>query len=635
MQKAMDEIRPEDRRAMDSMGMKMPDLKNIQKNISGVSDAQLKQAYEDDSRIVPKSDAARINLALSTTVSTNGMSAYINQTHQAVTGQLSATSKAKAAEILQQLNSLNKSVASSAVGFWIDGKPALALYLMGEACKKDPNDENNLNNYASFLSMSGAEQMAIPILVNLNKRFPQNSTLFNNLAQAWLGLGDIPRAEKYADSAIRIYASHPQANMAICIIEESKGNIPAAVKAGKKSISEAYSMEKENKLNKLGYKLKSEDINWDPPRPQDPIGLQKFSWPDYPMNVEENKKLKQEWDDFKEACQQKIEELRIRQESLEQANSKAAEIRSKQLLNGSQQGQYGQLFPGYAAKAERKLGPGISDIKGNSSFVFAQELEPVLRAIERLEEHEKILEQKQDAIDLKYKDRIGEGRENPLEAICKDENEIRTEFLKNANGGLQTAYRQYLHYTSRRTSDLLYYFQYTLWPEQFEFMKVQAQISWLTLIKDQKVMFEDKSSWCVNKPITKATSDSLQNFDDVACQYVSTLNLGVYTITSSCSNLVGKFDFGGVKIDVSSNVETGRYSGTAIVGVSKSIKAMGLKGKGTAAGMVEWDNTGITDIGVIGNANVKAGPVTIGSGEVSVTVNSGIHASGKLLGQKF
>ncbi len=64
----------------------------------------------------------------------------------------------------------------------------------------------------------------------------------------------------------------------------------------------------------------------------------------------------------------------------------------------------------------------------------------------------------------------------------------------------------------------------------------------------------------------------LQNFDDVYCDYVSTLNLGVYKIKSSCSNLFGEFDFGGVKINMQENVETGRYSSSAMVGASKSFE---------------------------------------------------------------
>ena len=290
-QKAMEEMSPEDKKMMDSMGMKMPDLKSTQKNVAGISDAQLKKAFDDENRIVPEKDAARINMAMATTLNNADVSAYISKTHIAVLGKLPAATKAKALQVLQQANKLNSSVANTAVGLWIDGKPTLALYLMGEACKADPSNAINLNNYAAFLSMSGAEQLALPILVNLNKRYPSNSSILNNITQAWLGLGDIPRAEKYADSTIRIYAYHPQANMAKCLIEESKGNIPAAVEAARKAISKSYSSEKESKLKKLGYSLKDKDVDWDRPMPQDPLGLTKFTWPDFPLDVEQSKPL--------------------------------------------------------------------------------------------------------------------------------------------------------------------------------------------------------------------------------------------------------------------------------------------------------------------------------------------------------
>ena len=633
MQNTLNKISPEDKKAMDSLGIKMPDMKNIQKNISGISDAQLKKAYEDDNRIVPQKDVARINAALSITLSNSEMSAYINKTHQSVLSKLSSSTKLKGEEIIQQILKLKSSVANTAVGLWIDGKPTLALYTIGEACKSDPANTNNINNYASFLTMCGAEELALPILINLEKRYPQNSTILNNIAQAWLGLGDIPKAERYADSAIRIYAYHPQANMAKCVIEESKGNIPAAIAAAKKSISKSYSNEKENKLKKLGYDLKSDDIEWDRPMPQDALGLARFTWPEYPLDVQQNKLLELAWKYFKDDCQQKINILKIKQEKIEQDFITIAGLRNQQVIQASQKGEFAQLIPGYAAKAIKKLGPGINDVNGNMGFVFAEALEPVIKATNKSNEYEKTLEENQLILDKKYENKVGEGRENPFEAICQDENGIRTEFLKNANGGIQSAYRQYFNYVTRRTSDLLYYYQYTLWPEQFELMKVNAQIAWLTQIKDQGVLFKDKSSWCVNIPKTHKT-DSLQNFDDVACKYISTMNLGVYKITSSCSNLVGEFDFKGIKINIKDNVETGKYSGTVIAGISESIGPMALKGKVTAAVLVEVDNTGITDVGGVAGVSVKSGPVTITGVEVRATVNSGVSTSGKFLGQK-
>jgi hypothetical protein len=481
--------------------------------------------------------------------------------------------------------------------------------------------------------MCGAEQIALPILTNLNKRYRQNSTVLNNIAQAWLGLGDVQRAGRYADSAILIYAAHPQANMAKSIIEESKGNIPAAIAAAKKAISEAYSTEKEARLKKLGYNLKSDDINWDPPLTRDPIGLEKFKWPKYPLNVEENKLSELEWNAFKDECQTKIDELKLKQQEAEKEYATKSGLRMQLVLHAHETGQNVQLFPGYAAKAIKKLGPSVNDVNGNVSFVFANEVEPILLAVKKAEGYEELLEEKQALLDKKYKNKIGEGKENPLEAICQDENAIRTEFLKNANGTLQSANRQYLNYVSRRTSDLLYYYQYTLWPEQFELVKINAQIAWLTQIKDQRPYFKNKSSWCNSIP-AKKQSDSLQNFDDVACGYVSTMNLGVFKITSSCSNLVGEFDLKGVKINIKDNVETGKYSGTVIIGISESVGPTALKGKLTGGVLVEADNTGITDIGGVAGVSVKSGPVTIAGANVKATFNTGVTTSGKFLGQK-
>ena len=628
MQTAMDDISPEDKKMMDSMGIKMPDTKSIKKSMAGISDAHLKKAYEDDSRIVPQKDVTKITAALATTLTNSGMIAFIIKTHDAVLNKLPVNDKTLGAQILQQTINQKSSIGNTAVGLWIDGKPTLALYLMGEACKADPANAVYQNNYAAFLTMCGAQQLALPILNNLNKRYPKNSSILNNITQAWLGLGDVVRAEKYADSTIRIAAAHPQANMAKCLIEESKGNIAAAIAFAKKSISKAYSKQKEDKLEKLGYKLKSDDINWDRPMPQDVLGLGKFKWPEYPSDVEKNKLAELEWKNFIEECQKKINALQIKQEFLEEEMEKANAIRMKLLLSAAQKGNIVQPMPGYALKAIKKFGPSVNDVNGNMSFVFAQAMEPVLQALVKGSEFEDILAQKQGDLDKKYEDKVGEGKENPMEAICKDENAIRTAFLNDANGTSQKANQEYLKYVSRRSSDLLYYYQYTMWPDQFEVAKVHAQIAWLTQIKDQKVYFKSKSDWCINTPKNKKF-DSLQNFDDVACQYISTMNLGIFKITSSCSNLIGEFDFGGVKINLKDNVETGKYSGSAMVGISKGFDGpMGTETEASLAGLVEWDNTGITDVGAIAGISANAAGVNIAGAEVKVTVNSGVSTSG-------
>ena len=136
--------------------------------------------------------------------------------------------------------------------------------------------------------------------------------------------------------------------------------------------------------------------------PQDALGLGKFTWPEYPLDVEQNKALEKEWNDFENECQQKINELKIKQQKAEQEFLTQSGLRNQHFIQASQNGEYAQLMPGYAAKAIKKLGPLVNDVNGNMSFVFAQALEPVLRAKERAYEYDKALSEKQEMLDKKY-----------------------------------------------------------------------------------------------------------------------------------------------------------------------------------------------------------------------------------------
>jgi len=636
-QKELDNMSPEDKKMMDSMGVKMPDMKKTQKSISGVSDAQLKKAFEDENRIVPLKDAARIKLVQSTTITSSGMAAYIEKAHVFVLNKMSAEIKAEADKIYQQTNLQKRDIGKMAVFLWIYGEPMHALYLAGMACKAVPSDADYLNNYAAFLTMAGAEQIALPLLENLNKQYPKNSSIFNNICQAWFGLGDIDRANKYADSAIRIYAYHPQANLTKCLIEESKGNIPAAIEAAKRSIKKGYSQEKENKLKKLGYKLKPADIDWDKPMPRDAMGLTKFTWPEYPPDVEKSKRLEKAWTVYKEDCKNEIAKLEIKRKRLEKEVEIENNKRIKEVIQASQQqGKMVSLVPESAPKAIIKLRPLVEGDEGNTSFVFENDMQKMAKIYKKVADKEDILNAQQKALDEKYEDQIGEGRANPFEAICKDENAIRNEFLE-VNHDLEVAFKAYQQSAYRRMSNLIYYCQYTQWPEQFELSKVWAQIAWLHMLGDQKVVFRDKSNWC-KEPKAKdkpSPTDSLQQFDDVACKYISTMDLVGGEIISQCSRIIVKLHvIPGVELNFKHDIEAHRIiSGSLMVGVSKSIGIskgpIGAEIEGTAAVGVEFGDSGVTDfVGVVGvNVNV-AGQTVIGV-EGKAGVNGGPSVSGK------
>src|SRR5665647_1805046 len=635
MQKAMDELSPDDKKMMDSMGVKMPSINGMPQ----FTDQQLQNASNQSESVIPNKDITRITKALSVSVSDTEMGAYIDKVNALVTKKMAPDFIASSEKIynsISQNSSLPHAVSQYAVGVLIEGRSMLALYLLGKSCKK-LTDADNLNNYAAVLTNFGAEQLAIPILNNLNTHFPQNSTILNNIGQAWFGLGDIEKATEYLDKAIRIYAYHPQANFTKCLIEESKGNIMGAIQAAKFSIKRGYSLQKANKLEKLGYKLKSDDLDWNPPMPKDELGLAKFKWPAYPKNVEESKLLEPAWDKFKEECNNKINELQSQQAILEKQMIDQQQIRAAQLLQTSQTGFQAKPFPEMADKAIVKLGPTVKGIEAVNNYVFANEFQPVLKANEKIEELKMIEDAELTVFRKKYEDKFGDGKSNPFAAACKDENEIKNNFLNEANTLMGQRERVYLNYTSSQIDNLLYYRKYTQWPDEYAWTTVVAQISWLTQISRQVVMFRSESNYCQYAvKEDKPKLDSLQNFDDVACKYISTTDLGCYKITSQCSRLIGEFNCGGIEIKMKQNDETDRFSGSVYVGASKSVSV----GKGpisaeaelTAAVGVELSESGKTDlVGKVG-ANINLAGQTVAGVEGRAGVNSGPSISGHVLG---
>lgn len=540
MQKELDGMSAEDKKMMDSLGIKMPSLKNVPK----ITDKQLADAWEDESRIVPKRDAARI-AAIPRPVTDSKMGAYITAVQNKIAPFFKPAVVSTGNKVYDYIRSNSRNAAEAAnmtMGLWLAGQPELALYVLGKLCIMDPGNTDNLSNYSAMLSMQGAQHLAIPILNSLNARYPKNSTLLNNLGQAWFGLGEITKAEKYLDSAIRIYAYHPQANLTKSLIEESKGNKKGAVDAVKHSIEKAYSMEKEDRLNKLGYKLNTKDLAWNRAMPQDPLGLEKFKWPEYPLNIEESETLEVEWDAFKKKCQEEIDVLKAQEKILEKETEKTNDVRTRQLLQAGQKGKMFDPLPRFAYKAMAKLNYLIDDRDGQISFSYQKKTQALIDASTETAKFEDRLSNQLKILNKKYEDQFGEGKPNPFDAACADDTKAKNSFLGSSNSLLRDAFNDFLGFMRRKINNETYYYQYTMWPENFELAKTRAKIGWLSLLTSQNPKFKDKSSWCQDEEDVEEKPFTLSKFDDVACQYNDTLDLKVITFINNCSRMTSKLD---------------------------------------------------------------------------------------------
>jgi hypothetical protein len=625
MMKELENMSPEDKKMMEQMGIKMPDVRKMQKDMAGVSDKQLADAWEEENRLVPLRDAVRI-ASIAAAVTDARIKTYIAAIH----GKYSATLDKEISAMGDQAyectrkNNLNGYKAGNiAIGFWIKGKPQTALYIMGKICMMD-GDLDNRSNYAAMLSMMGGEHLAIPLLNNLNGKFPKNSTLLNNLGQAWFGLGEINKAEKYLDSAIRFFGYHPQANFTKSLIQESKDHSADAVRSMKNAIHNNYSEEKDERLRKLGYKLDDDDVHFPSKPDPDPLGFGNFGYPDFPTTAELEVGLKEVWAEYRQKLDEKIESLteqaRAAQEVMaEKAKDRlnyAKSIASQSMAAGRPVGNINPM-PIYIRKASLKL--KALEKTGGTKTVYENHLKKLSNYWLEIVPLKKQYDEDMAKIAEEDLEQTGEGK--PNKDYCEVYMKRVSQYLKECNIELQARTRDYLAVYKQFYGEQLYWMQYAQWPDQFEVTKLTYQVNWLRTLRDLKYEetgFFDNRPLCITREEDEEQDgDSiLANFDDVACKYKSVMNLGVWKFTNNCSQMISEFDVKFIqysRTDDFNRAEGDTYiKSTLKFAVEKGFDATKIErgplkaeAKIGAGVEIEMDRTGVKD--VIISAEAKAG----------------------------
>lgn len=620
MEEAMKKMTPEQIEQMKKMG-----FDKAMENVKKMDGKQLQEAIDNANRPVPIKDVVRIASISQKPLTSATIDAQLTSVHAKVITVLKPAAKQMAENIYAELKLKYdaKTIGNAAVGLWMMGKNEMAMYLMGKTCIDDPANTDNISNYAAMLSMNAGEHLALPFLNYLNTKFPNNSTILNNIGQAWFGLGEIAKAEKYIDSTIRIYAWHPQANFTKSAILESKGETVKAVEAAKKSIKHGYTTEKEDRLRKLKYKLKPEDLSWDRPMPQDPLGLEKFVWPDYPKSVKESETLKKAWEDFKKLISQEKEILDAKLNELEPEVEQQKQQRWEETKKAAQRGLIVFPFPPLSTKAAAKLSYLIDDKDGSKAFAQKKQNEAMYSLGEEIDTYNKSLSNKMEEIREKYKDRFGEGKENPFAERCSDENAALNAFLSGVNTLLEQRRHSYLEFIRKKTNDEVYYNQYTQWEDEFEVTKLRAKTMWLSSLREFAPIFYGPSIFCQNKEEEKPKSNKLSEFDDVACKYNDTLDLEVIEFINNCSRMKSRLKlkfFEYERLDDFNRAEGDTYIGSTVKvsaekGISKLEKGpLKVEVKVGASVELEFDRGGIKDVRVGVEAKVGAGHNTYDDG---------------------
>lgn len=641
-QQEMENMSAEDKKMMEDMGIKIPDMNNVGKSVSGVSDAQLQKAFEDESRIVPEKDEARIASISKIPLAAATIPVFLTSTNTKVLALLRPESKTLAEKLYTQLNSTGcnaDAIGNTAVGLWIMGRIQPALYIMGRVCTEDISNTDNLSNYASMLSMSGIQESAIPVLNYLNTKYPDNSTILNNLGQAWFGLGEMQIAEKYLDIAIRIYAYHPQANLTKSFIEESKGNKTEAVALVKKSILHSYSEEKEERLRKLGHKLTSKEVSLPKNTKADPLNLGGFAAPPFPKSVDECIAMEPVWAAYRQQLNEQAADLKNRLKDAWQVTIDMHEKRTNENIAmvkasvnaGSPQGVL-TLVPIHASVAYLKQNE-VQDEYTRRMVEFSKKTTAFFTgtAVQLKREYEAAMDK------LREEDNEQTGEGLPNKDFCPRYKETSDKYLSTYNGTVEPFFIEYLEIQKKYLNETTHWQMYSEWPEKFEAHKLEAKIAWLgALTADQPLSFISITTYkCAKPPLGKA--GKLSEFDDVACKYHSEVTLPLWKMKTDCSRFTTELDLSVIKFGLKQDMDKETFADQFMscnveVGakIGKDVKVGPLSVEASAGARIglEIDRTGVKDVYVTGGVKAGAGINIIGAGSEAAGTPSSMMGVG-------
>jgi tetratricopeptide (TPR) repeat protein len=222
MEKAMEKMTPQQKEQMKKMmGNVMPAM------LENTSDYHYSE-ITNNRELLYKNDVVRINAMPKKKLTQADIPGYANNLFSKI------MAKGDAAEIAIIKNVIAKGndaahFGNAAIVCMLQGHPQAAMGLSIKAVQTDPTNANGQNNMASLLTQYGYAEQAIPVLQKLRNDFNDNSTVLNNLAQAWFSLGQLDSAKTLAFAASKTNPLHPDAQVCGGVIEEAEGNAEKAI----------------------------------------------------------------------------------------------------------------------------------------------------------------------------------------------------------------------------------------------------------------------------------------------------------------------------------------------------------------------------------------------------------------------
>jgi Flp pilus assembly protein TadD len=177
----------------------------------------------DNKQLVPQRDAIKIASLSNKALTKSDIVTYTATLYTKLLAKGNADEITLAKKIIDQ-SPTPYDISRAVILCMLQGHQQAAMLLSMKAVMAEPANPVWQNNMAALLTQYGYPEKAIPLLRKLYLEFPDNSTVLNNLAYAWLGLGETDSVRSFAGAAIRSNPLNPDARLCGGLMDELYGD---------------------------------------------------------------------------------------------------------------------------------------------------------------------------------------------------------------------------------------------------------------------------------------------------------------------------------------------------------------------------------------------------------------------------
>jgi len=589
--------------------------------------------------VKPVVNAQQKAAAMAVNITTTNRQAYLKKILSDIESRLSPEQKNTGKLVLDSAQGNMVMLANTGVFLYLKGLLNEGLWCLAYAAAAEPGNDNIVNNLTGIMINAGAVPRALPLARYLASKYPKNTTVMNNLGQAWYALDEMMKSKQVLDTVMLYAVYHPEANATRGAIAEREGKQEEAANFISKSLKGAYNPDVEEFAKKKGLKIDYSNVLYRKrPFPGEYINPLDFRPPPQCTNVDQAAALEAEWEAWNVQVKKASGKIGA---NLNASSANYTKMSTDLARNHNAPAvPFGSFFKKaaltykvfldeYTALSEEAVNYHQTNYKKEEASIDSAHEKAIVKLLE------------------KYP--VGEGQRTNWNSYCLALNAVNNHYLEQ-KAALNDNFNNRFSEPLRRLSiELMYWSQFLPEPMEMREMKYYGHAGFAVNPLQMHAIFEYP---CEKPPKPNKSRDSL-DIPEPYCPIAFKFKFTVVKLTGDCSKfeievnlakalLIGiERDFlnrkttlafgAGADVEIEAFGQKGDNVGFVEDAIPQLIEFSGAGAGGKVQAFIEIDSKGeVSDIGIRSEASLEGawtekGDIKIGG---KMGVNSGVQITG-------